>query len=959
MVNRRTNPLSELARYGFEELSEALANLDRLIQLVGDRARPAVIPLSLSASPDRALRFLIRFAEENQKLAAKLLGNEGSAKRVCALTGASDAMADLLIRRPELAEMFFKPAKLPDSLAVSRVDRLEMRKRYRELLIQIADWDLSTRYQDSYREVSQALSDLATETLDAGVSIATGELVAEGRITQQQAQDAGLAVIAMGKCGARELNYLSDVDVIYACSNHEEAVPVATKIASRLALVIDESGIEPGLWQVDPNLRPEGKDGALVRTVDSHISYYQKWAHPWEFQALLKARFVAGDQGVGTDYIARIKPLIWQRQNRAEIVESARNLRKRVLDFIPTAEQEREIKLGRGGLRDVEFTAQLLQLVHGVVDESLRVMNTLDALKALADAGLIAREDRVSFTKHYITLRSIEHRVQLLKMRRTHLMPTDDHERRRIARSLDPAMDSQALEMLWLRTRGEVATLHDTVFYRPLLAATASLSPGEVALSPEEVSSRLTALGFQDPKGAMGHIKALTSGLSRRATIQRTLLPVLIRYMAEGTAPDRALLTFRRLSERLGESHWFLKMLRDSSGAAERLMITLSLSAFASRLLEHIPESSAWFSSKDELNPIPKEDLLREMLAVVERGQSDETVAESLRQIRRREVLRCAIAAVLGEAQLGQISQTLSSITESYIASMLQHAQLSEGTNIDVAVIAMGRLGGEELGFGSDADVMLLYGGDSSDTQQPAERLTASLLSKVRDPLLNFELDLDLRPEGKNGPRIKSLDAYTGYYEKWADTWEFQALIRARPISGSEELRLKFLALINRYRYPEELSAKQLLEIRRIKARVESERLPQGADPNRHLKLGRGSISDVEWLVQLYQLRHANQHPELRTLSTLEALAALVSLKLTSQEQAAKLSAAWLLASRIRSAIVLGQDKTVDSLPVDRSQLEVVARILEFAPGSASALEEQYLATTRKSRQVFEELFLK
>lgn len=959
MARERSNPLSELARYGFEELSEALKNLDRLIELIGDRARVAVVPLSSSGSPDSALRFLIRFAEAEPKLVSKLMGSEASASRLCSIAGASDALADLILRRPELADSLSKSAKLPANFSLSRNDRATLRMDYRKYLFQIADWDLANRYQDSYASVSVALSDLATATLEAGVEVAITELVAEERLTSEQANSAGLAVIAMGKCGARELNYLSDVDVIYACGNSDQSVQSAGKIAARLALVIDEPGIEAGLWQVDPNLRPEGKDGALVRSVDSHLAYYQKWAHPWEFQALLKARFAAGDKDVGNDYIARIKPMIWSRENRAEIVESARNLRRRVLDHIPLEQQERQIKLGRGGLRDVEFTAQLLQLVHGVADESLRVMNTLDALDELSAAGLLGREDSASFRAHYITLRSIEHRVQLLKLRRTHLLPTEDLEKRRIARSLDPALDAAALEALWQKTRTEVSALHDTVFYRPLLATAAALSPGEVSLSPEEVASRLTALGFVDPKGAAGHIRALTTGLSRRAVIQRTLLPVLIRYMAEGTAPDRALVTFRRLSERLGESHWFLKMLRDSSGAAERLMMTLSLSAFASRLLEHIPESSAWFASQDQLNALSKDELLGEMMALVDRGKQDEGVAEGLRQIRRREILRSAIAAVIGNTDILDTSQALTTITDCYIEAMLEHTKLAQDLEIDLCVVAMGRLGGGELGFGSDADVMLVYRGSAEELQQAAEKLTATFLAKIKDPLLNFELDLDLRPEGKNGPRIKSLDAYAGYYEKWADTWEYQALIRARPITGSAELKSEFLALIDGYRYPAELNTKQLLEIRRIKARVESERLPQGADPNRHLKLGRGSISDVEWLIQLYQLRFANQSEDLRTLGTLSTLSKLASQKHVTSEQAEKLSAAWRLSSQIRSAVVLGQDKSTDTLPVDRNQLEVVARILGFSPGSAAELEEQYLATTRKSRQVFEELFLK
>lgn len=958
MSRPRANPLSELARFGFEELSGALAGLDQLVNLVGDAGHIALSPLSSSPSPDKSLQFLLRLAETEPKLVAKLLKSETAATRLLAVVGASDALADQLLKRPAECQVFLKPTALPRTSELDSTDRTTLRIDYRRRLLQIVDWDLQHVFSESFEPVSKALSDLATTALASGMVVASKELIAEARISPEQKAEARLSIIAMGKCGAGELNYLSDVDVIYVSNSDGDALATSTKIAARLALVIDEAASEPGLWQVDPNLRPEGKDGALVRTVDSHVSYYQKWAHAWEFQALLKARFVAGDEEVGNDYIARVKPLIWSRTNRSEIVESARNLRRRVLEHIPALEQERQIKLGRGGLRDVEFTAQLLQLVHGVTDESLRVMGTLEALNALAEAGLLARSDRDQFASAYRTLRSMEHRTQLLKLRRTHLLPTEDRELRRIARSLNSAWDVNVLEQLWSKTRAEVAALHDTVFYRPLLAATAALTPGEIALSSEEISNRLTALGFKDTKGAMEHIRAISSGLSRRAIIQRTLLPVLIRYMAEGTAPDRALVTFRRLSETLGESHWFLKMLRDSSGAAERLMTTLSLSAYACRLLEHIPESSSWFSDGENLIPALEAEIKTEMLSLVTRGQGKAEVVAGLKQIRRRETLRTSIASVLGFVDQKAVGESLSAVTDSYIAAMLAHCQLEAGVELDICVVAMGRLGGRELGFGSDADVMLVYQGDSEQIQKPAEQVTAALIDKLRDPVLNFELDLDLRPEGKNGPRIKSIEAFDGYYRKWAETWEFQALTRARTITGSTDLQRAFTELINPYRFPPAISAKQLQDIRRIKARVESERLPQGADPARHLKLGRGSISDVEWLVQLLQLRFANQHPELQNCGTLETLDSLAALSLISEKDASKLALAWLLASRIRNGIVLGQDRPSDSLPVERGQLEAVARVIGYRPGSALELEETYLGTTRKARAVFERLFL-
>ena len=960
-MTSRANPLSELARLGFEALSDTLPKLDALVQLVGDWGRAALTPLSASASPDAALHSLLRLAESEPKLVSKLLSKEDSAGRLCKVLGASDGMAEVLLRMPHLLDRFRHPVTMPAvfDLSVAQ-DRYTLRRAYREHLLAIVDFDLShANPKDSYLEVSLALSRLTDATLEAALGIARRELNGEGRVTQAELDGTKLAVIAMGKTGAQELNYISDVDVIYVADGEgDNTIEVATKLAARLAQVIGEYGDEPPLWEVDPNLRPEGKSGALVRSLPAHVAYYEKWAEPWEFQALLKARFAAGDADLGARYIATIKPMIWAFPERFRIVESARHLRKRVLENIPAAEQQWNIKLGRGGLRDVEFTVQLMQLVHGVTDESLRTMDTLGALDALSNAGLLAREDRARLRDHYLMLRSIEHRVQLTKIRRTHLFPQHESEQRRIARAFDLRLSGDAFQNQFEKIRHEVATLHDSVFYRPLLAATAALAAGEVQLSSADVEQRLQALGFIDPSGAISHINALTAGVSRRATIQRTLLPVLLRWMAEGISPDRALLSFRRLSESLGETHWFLKMLRDSSGAAERLMRVLSSSEMIAKLLEHIPETSSWFGDASNLKPMNVAALEQEMAAIIARNSEDpEKAARSIRQIRRREVLRTAIAAVLGENSMGEISAALSDITDSYLRSMLSLAKLPYETSLDFGIIAMGRLGGRELGFGSDADAMLTYQSEDAGAQQVAEKITASLLELVRDSLLPFELDLDLRPEGKNGPRVRSIGSYRAYYEKWSDTWEHQALLRARLVAGSQELAEDLNKIVDPYRYPKELTQKQLIEIRRIKARVETERLPQGADPLRHLKLGKGSVSDVEWLVQLYQMRYAHSHPELKTLGTVAALDALRSAEIFSETEEKTLKEAWILASRCRSALVLATDKLLDVLPQDRRALDAMARILEYSPGSATELEQDYLSTTRRARAVFEERF--
>ncbi|NDD26279.1 MAG: bifunctional glutamine-synthetase adenylyltransferase/deadenyltransferase, partial [Actinobacteria bacterium] len=225
------------------------------------------------------------------------------------------------------------------------------------------------------------------------------------------------------------------------------------------------------------------------------------------------------------------------------------------------------------------------------------------------------------------------------------------------------------------------------------------------------------------------------------------------------------------------------------------------------------------------------------------------------------------------------------------------------------------------------------------------------------DPQLEFQIDMDLRPEGKNGPVARSLESYRAYYSRWSDIWENQALLRARIFYGSAALKDAFAEIVDAYRYPEQIEQASIIEIRRIKARMETERLPQGADFNRHLKLGRGSLSDIEWVIQLFQLKHGKQIPAIRTPKTLEALDALVEHKLVELHDARVLREAWIFCSRIRSASVLWSNRRSDVLPTDRHQLEGIARILEYPRGSATVLEEEYLARTRRARLVFEKLF--
>lgn len=963
--------------------------------------------LHLSASPDTALQSLVRLIEKHPSLRNLAAADPDRSESLYRLLGASEALGEFLIRHPEHLDIFdahVSPEPLPADPVILRGRLLKsvkadphaqrpvaalsgasayaaLRTAYRRCLAELAIKDLCAASPHDFMPSAGAeLADLAGAAIEAALAVARAEAAAT--FDAAEIAGVGLAVIGMGKCGARELNYISDVDVIYVIDapgmDDSQASTIGTALASGISRAIFSAGREPGLWEVDANLRPEGKSGPLVRTLASHLSYYERWAESWEFQALLKARTIAGDRELGARYEEAIEPLVWASAGREGFVESVQAMRRRVTAHIPAAEEQRQIKLGPGGLRDVEFTVQLLQLVHGKSDETLRRKDTTSAIAALSAGGYIGRADAAGFDDAYRYLRLLEHRIQLFQMRRTHLMPVNEASLRFLAKAvLGPFSHERphpdALVSSWQKTKKSVRDLHERIFYRPLLNTAAKLSSEEARLSPEAAQGRLAALGYRDPQGALRHIEALTAGVSRRAALQRQLLPILLGWLAEGLDPDAGLLAFRRVSETLGTTHWYLGMLRDSQAAAERLCHVLSNSRLIADLLEVSPESVAWLGMDKELTPLEFDAQWQEIQSKMSRHSDPESAMRLIRLIRRRETLRIAIADSAGLLDQDDVGRALADADRAAVLGALLVAEnmvaSADGPlKTRVVVVAMGRQGGREIGYGSDADVMYVHralpGVPEEEAQQQANAVVGHLSSLLTQPLKPaimaervLAVDADLRPEGKSGAMVRSLDSYAEYYRRWSLIWEAQALLRAEPMAGDDKLAKDFRALIDPIRYPKELPEQDIREIRRIKARVESERLPRGADPARHVKLGRGGLSDVEWLVQLLQLQHAGKHPDLRTTSTLQAMDAAEKLKLLDSADAALLRKAWRLASRIRSANVIWTGRPSDLLPSSRRDLEAVARWCGYEPGMAASFEEDYLRLSRQARAVFEKVF--
>ncbi|HET6211632.1 MAG TPA: bifunctional [glutamine synthetase] adenylyltransferase/[glutamine synthetase]-adenylyl-L-tyrosine phosphorylase [Micromonosporaceae bacterium] len=952
-MTRPARTPASLARFGFSDAGRAAGLLDA----VGLRDDSEVLgALGRCADPDLALRQLHRIAEAARVSgtapdpAAAIRADHVMCERLIAVLGASGALGDHLAVYPG------------DVTALSIVEELgggDLRRAYHRSLLRIVADDLTG--ERDIEATMAGLSWLADETLRVAYATAAAELDVAPR----------LAVIAMGKCGGNELNYVSDVDVIFVAAGDEDLAG-GTALATRLMAICGQAA-----WPVDANLRPEGSHGPLVRTLASHLAYYRKWARTWEFQALLKARPAAGDADLAGEWLAALRPLVWHAAERPEAVDDVRAMRRRIIESVPVGERDREIKRGPGGLRDIEFAVQLLQLVHGRADESLRSPSTLEALRSLVDGGYVGRADGEALVAAYRFLRGVEHRLQLQRLRRTHTVPDEPRGLRWLAQALGYRTDARrdavsAFRTDWVAHAGQVRRLHVKLLYRPLLEAVAKVPAESLRLTPDAARARLQALGFADPAGALRHIEALTGGVSRTAAIQRTLLPVLLEEFADAPEPDRGLLAYRKVSEKLGPTPWYLRLLRDSGPVAQRLARLLGLSRYVTNLLVRDPEALRLLADDAELVPRTRESLVEGFAAAAARhldsgdGDPDAAIA-AVRALRRRELFRIASADVLSGASGGlaparpadvvAVGRALADVTDATLAAALRVARgLQYGTaGLEFAVIGMGRLGGYEMSYPSDADVLFVFdGGSEGSAHSIAEELRRLLAVPAPDPPLG--VDADLRPEGRQGPLVRSLAAYAQYYQRWSRVWETQALLRARFICGDEALGVRFLALADRTRYPAGgLSREQVTEIRRVKARVDSERLPRGADPLTHAKLGRGGLSDVEWTVQLLQLRHAHAVPSLRTTRTLDALAAAREAGLVGRADTAALAAAWRLASRVRNALTLVRGRPGDQLPRHGVELAGVCAVL--GAGEPGAFVDEYLRTARRARGAVDRLF--
>ena len=763
--------------------------------------------------------------------------------------------------------------------------------------------------------------------------------------------DAGeFAVIGMGKLGGDELNYSSDIDVMFV----GEGDPQGLERVARSVLEISGR-----CFRVDATLRPEGRSGALVRSIASYRAYWERWALPWEFQALLKAVPVAGDRSPGAQWWNAAQETLWSRPFDAEALRSIRQMKERAESEVARRDlTTRELKLGPGGIRDIEFTVQLLQLVHGHLDPDLRSPTTLTTLGTLDAAGYIDTEDASAMSDAYRLLRTIEHRLQLVDEQQVHTMPDSATEIDRLARVMgliDAPMGSagEQLSRRLAHTQATVRGIHERVYFRPLLEAFATSAPpaagsDDAGLSPEAVSARLTAFGFTDALRTQAAVRDLTRGLSRSSRLMQQMLPLLLTWLSTSPDPDLGLLIVRNLLSGPQKMRQLVEIFRDSPAAAQGLCRLAGTSRLLGDTLSRNPDLIARLPHAEQLTTQERDRLVERVTGVLDLRHSPEEQQAALHRWKQRNLLGIAARDVFGSADVRTVGTDLTALADACIHGALHIT----GPTIPVAVFALGRFGGSEMAYGSDLDVLFVHAGDDPDAIAEGRRVAEGVMGFIRGttPAIRiYDIDADLRPEGRNGVLSRSVAMYRAYWRDHAETWERQAMSRARFVAGDPALADELERALDAFVWSRGLDATERREIRRMKARIEAERIPVGEDPDFHLKLGRGSLSDIEFTAQMLQLEHGVRSP-----GTLAGLAGLTELGALDPSDASTLVEAFEFCELVRNRWFLVNSAPGDSLPTQPEQMLWLARSLDT---TSVELRGEYRRVTRRARAVVDRVF--
>ncbi len=779
---------------------------------------------------------------------------------------------------------------------------------------------LGLRELGPYRleEVARELAALADVCFQAAVAEADRALCERhGEPLEESGARARFSVVAMGKHGAEELNFCSDVDVLYVYSSdqgrctgsgltlHEYFV----KLGERVTRTISEPTDEGFVFRVDLRLRPEGGAGALANSLGALESYYESWGRPWERLAWLKARPCAGDRALGAAILAEMRPFCYPRTPLFDVVAEIRALDAKIKAQLQRGAGDRDIKLGKGGIREIEFFVQALQLLHGGKDPALRERGTLRALDRLLFAGLVSAGEHRELSESYLFLRRLEHRIQLEDGQQTHALPERAERVEALGRLMgfgDGATFGRALTRLRARVHEVYATLGVPDDETSDLAALVALVP------------------FRDREAADTELELLArksrSPLSPDAPAQLfQLAPVLLRELGESPDPDLALRQLVDFAAR-GGLYGAWQLLAAHPPLLKLLVSLFGTSEFLSRIFIARPDLLDQLLLRGDLQRTP-DSVGTEISSRLEAEDDVEGALELLRRIKAEHVLRIGLGDVAGALDQAEVCAQLSMLADALIDAALGVVARAQGLGAATGftVLALGKLGSEELDYASDLDLLFVHD-PSVDPERAARigrRLLAALGAMMAEGRL-YEVDMRLRPSGNQGLLVSSLPAFRDYHQGNAQLWERQVLLQARAVGGDRTLGAEVERIAEAAAYAEgqpETSAEILAhEIVAMRKRIQAE-LSSESRERYDMKLGRGGMLDVEFLVQYLQLRHGGRDRHLRVRGTLPALDSLRAGGYLEVEPHRLLHGGYEFLRRLKGRIRIVHDRADVALP--------------------------------------------
>ncbi len=1023
-----------LETLGFASGSRSATNL----RLLADKFPSEILHLMAAkalstATPDMALNGLERISSvvPRDDLLA-LCTQKGRISQLLSVCGASPFLAGIIFRDPHLFRELFLDGGIEvrrseaEMLAALR-GQVDEKTDYQSLfpilrrfkvaeVLRIAARDLNGLA--SLEEVTAELSALASATLQIACEVTRRALIAEYGIplmsTPSVELEAELTVIGMGKFGGRELNFSSDIDIIYLYTSDlgetsgiddgpermKGKIPLHTffvKMAEMITRVVSQITENGFSFRVDLGLRPEGKSGEIAVSLDSAENYYQYWGQSWERAAMLKARPVAGSLELGERFLALIKPFIYRKYLDYDLIEDMMTMKKKIdASLVREKEGEYNIKLGRGGIREIEFLIQALQLVYAGKNPALRMKNSLEAMTALRDARLIQAEDYSSISEAYRFLRTVEHRIQMVQERQTHSIPRKEEAFRALARRCG-YLRKDGVERFRKELEGHrrnVSTIYGGLFLSRDERIKEEVRPEtylffDPKADPDLIKDMLAERGFSNPDPAYENLILLRDGPPRahlteksRRTLEK-ISPLLLQEIFASPDPDMALSNLERFLRAIGPRSSFYALLAENREILKLTVSMFGLSEFLSKisishpeLLDSMAACTYASCSKD------RETMTRELESLLSQAEYFEDRLDILRRYRHEEFLRIGINDIHGKVRQTEIANQLTLLAETCLSAACAIAKEElkrfgrpiypdadgEIREAGFAIIGLGKMGGYELNYHSDMDVIYVYDhqGETDGEKRISNReyfaklgqkIISILTTQTREGYV-YKIDTRLRPSGNAGPLVTSLDSFESYHREEAHIWERQALTKARVVFGDATLKKCIEEIVTDTVYGTGADESVRREIHRLRMRMETEIAKESAG-SYNIKTGRGGMVDVEFIVQYLQLAYGRDYPAIRSTNTVTALQAIKEFGIIPSDDCDNLITGYKCLRRLENRLRIIHDYSMNDLGGSRDYLNKLARRLGYdrkLKNPGDALIKDYKGLTGSVRGVYDKI---